>query len=145
MPLQKLECMHEQHKQQELERKYAIRYHKVKFFERVKLERRIKKKEKEIAQAKGGAGKGDETERLHEDLKRLKEDLAYVVHFPKAEKYISILGDCGAHPGHARPGRNVQGRCQNASDTAHGPVPLPPVPLPCALVFASSSCLCQLW
>ena len=84
----KLQSLLEDHKRQELERKYAVRYHKVKFFERVKLERRIRHKEKEVAGATGA-----EREARAEELRRLWEDLNYVLHFPKGEKYVSILGE----------------------------------------------------
>ncbi|GIL58622.1 hypothetical protein Vafri_13636 [Volvox africanus] len=100
------------HQQQELERKYAVKYHKIKFFERVKLERAIKKLERRlrgIGEADGKSrGSEEEVEEEEEEeveghpldleavkakLAALKDDLLYVKHFPKGEKYVSILRD----------------------------------------------------
>ncbi|DBA99881.1 TPA: hypothetical protein ACH3X1_013769 [Trebouxia sp. C0004] len=67
------------------ERKYAVRYHKIRFFERVKLERRVK-------QIEGKADRGhalSAEEQQH--LKQHKENLQYVMHFPKGERYVSIV------------------------------------------------------
>ncbi|EIE27289.1 hypothetical protein COCSUDRAFT_45805 [Coccomyxa subellipsoidea C-169] len=89
--LQELRLAIDDHKRAEKERVYAVRYHKVRFFERIKLERRIKKVEKQLAEAKE---KGAEPPAaLLECLACLQDDLQYVVHFPKGEKYVSILRD----------------------------------------------------
>mmetsp|Transcript_1804 Transcript_1804/g.5249 ORF Transcript_1804/g.5249 Transcript_1804/m.5249 type:complete len:406 (-) Transcript_1804:271-1488(-) len=85
--LQELKDSLEDHQTSEQARKYAIRYHKVRFFERVKLERRIQKLEKQPVP------EGDvpaATERAAQ-LASLKDDLLYVTQFPKEEKYVSIL------------------------------------------------------
>ncbi|KAG2484668.1 hypothetical protein HYH03_016555 [Edaphochlamys debaryana] len=93
-------------------------YHKVKFFERVKLERAIKRHERALAGAgAGGVDSSDDAEEdrgasstaeagagghadkavpaepaeIREMLAKLKEDLQYVLNFPKGEKYVSIL------------------------------------------------------
>jgi len=42
-----LQGVHEENVASEAERKNAVRYHKVKFFERIKLERRLRKNIKE--------------------------------------------------------------------------------------------------
>ncbi len=83
----------------------------MRFFERVKLERRIKKLQAQVSAAQGGsagaavadaASTGNTTNRsgaggagalaqLEAALAAAKEDLEYVLHFPKAEKYVSIL------------------------------------------------------
>lgn len=185
--LEELKAAHVQHQRQELERKYAVRYHKVswqeaagwlagsarqwqacrarqgpgtaqlagsgkhaghqacrwaptrrvahtpgshpqpptphqsqvRFFERIKLERRIKKLQTQLVVAKGpsapaaatsagtGAGgastgnaasgdgiaaaAGSTAAQLEAALAAAKEDLEYVLYFPKAEKYVSIL------------------------------------------------------
>lgn len=71
----------EKKKTQEREQKFAKKYHKVKFFERVKVERKLKRMNKS-------------TEVIDEEKKRkLGEDLVYIKHFPKGEKYISIFNE----------------------------------------------------
>ncbi|GLI59630.1 hypothetical protein VaNZ11_001555, partial [Volvox africanus] len=94
------------HQQQDLERKYAVKYHKIKFFERVKLERAIRQLERRLGETgAGGKSRGSEEEEEEEEgqpldlqavkakLAALKDDLMYVKHFPKGEKYVSILRD----------------------------------------------------
>ena len=74
----------------EKERKYAVKYHKVRFFERVKLERRLGKLQRQ--QEKAAAGQGPPwTAEQEAELQQSVEDLHYVLHFPKGEKYISVL------------------------------------------------------
>ncbi|BDA48056.1 probable rRNA-processing protein EFG1 at N-terminal half [Coccomyxa sp. Obi] len=87
--LQELKLAIEEHKRAEKERIYAVRYHKIRFFERIKLERAIKRAEKQIAEA-SKKGDGAPTA-LMEHLACLQDDLQYVMHFPKGEKYVSIL------------------------------------------------------
>ena len=71
----------------EREKKLSTKYHKVKFFERVKLTRRIEQLEKRRdAKDEGGLS----AEELDE-LARLREDLEYVMNFPRGEKYVSVL------------------------------------------------------
>ncbi|CAL8462948.1 g2482 [Coccomyxa elongata] len=87
--LQELKLAIEEHKRTEKERIYAVRYHKIRFFERIKLERAIKRAEKQIAEA---SEEGDGAPvAVVEHLACLQDDLQYVVHFPKGEKYVSIL------------------------------------------------------
>lgn len=67
------------------ERKYAVRYHKIRFFERIKLERRVK-------QIEGKADRGHAlSAEEQQQLKQHKENLQYVMHFPKGERYVSIV------------------------------------------------------
>ena len=68
-----------------LEKKYAVRYHKVRFFERIKVERTIKKIKKDL--------KASPDESLKEALAEAEEDLEYILNFPKGEKYVSLLKD----------------------------------------------------
>ena len=77
------------HARSELERKYATRYHKVRFFERVKLERCLRKLQARAAPA-GDAAAADA---LRREVESAAADLAYVLHFPTAEKYVSLLKD----------------------------------------------------
>ena len=74
------------HDRSEVERKFAKKYHRVKFFERIKIERAISKLEK-----KGeGGGEGDGQ---HQRLNQLQADLEYVLNFPPGERYVSLLKD----------------------------------------------------
>ncbi|KAK9287973.1 hypothetical protein L1049_016418 [Liquidambar formosana] len=80
-------------KQQELqtrlavERKIFLRDRKMKFFERRKIERRVRRLEK---LQRASAGQAQEAE-IAEQLSKLKEDLEYVRFFPKTEKYVSLF------------------------------------------------------
>lgn len=66
-------------KESEIEKKYSIKYHKIKFFEKRKLVRLINKYKKNDNVV--------ESDNVNEN--RIK--LNYVIHYPKNEKYISIL------------------------------------------------------
>lgn len=68
-----------------IEKKYAVRYHKVRFFERIKVERTIKKLKKAL--------KTSSDQSLKDGLAEAEEDLEYILHFPKGEKYVSLLKD----------------------------------------------------
>ncbi|KAG1726876.1 uncharacterized protein EDB91DRAFT_1165436 [Suillus paluster] len=68
------------------ERTYAMKYHKVKFFERQKLVRRIKQVKRDLTSAQG-----KEREKLEGELEGLRVDLNYVLHYPKTKKYISLF------------------------------------------------------
>ncbi|OJA14144.1 hypothetical protein AZE42_06726 [Rhizopogon vesiculosus] len=68
------------------ERTYAIKYHKVKFFERQKLVRKIKQAKRDITSAQG-----KEKEEIEGVLEGLRVDLNYVLHYPKTKKYISLF------------------------------------------------------
>ncbi|XP_076953871.1 uncharacterized protein LOC143628085 [Bidens hawaiensis] len=70
-----------------LERKIFLRDRKIKFFERRKVERRIRRLEK---QQRASSGLAQEAE-LAEQLSKLKEDLEYISFFPKTEKYVSLF------------------------------------------------------
>ncbi|GER25486.1 rRNA-processing protein efg1 [Striga asiatica] len=80
-------------KQQEIqnrlavERKIFLRNRKIKFFERRKIERRIRRLEK---QQRVSSGQVQEAE-IADQLTKLKEDLEYVRFFPKNEKYVSLF------------------------------------------------------
>ncbi|KAI9454948.1 hypothetical protein F5148DRAFT_1227635 [Russula earlei] len=70
------------------ERTLATRYHKVKFFDRQKLLRKIKQTKKRIEDA-------EITSKVRKSLKGqlfdLRVDLNYVMNYPKLEKYISLF------------------------------------------------------
>lgn len=74
----------------------------VRFFERVKLERRLHRLQAQLAaadKAVSGDGEADvaaaggatSAEQLRQQIADVKEDLEYVLHFPKAEKFVSLL------------------------------------------------------
>ncbi|XP_020271162.1 rRNA-processing protein EFG1-like [Asparagus officinalis] len=69
------------------ERKIHLRDKKIKFFERRKVERMIRRLEKQRASATDHASE----ETISNQLSRLKEDLEYVRFFPKTEKYVSLF------------------------------------------------------
>lgn len=91
--LEDLKKQAELHAQAELERKMALRYRKVKFFERRKIERAIRRLER--LQRAAADNPTEDTIRQAADmaqkLVQLKEDLEYVRFFPKTEKYISLF------------------------------------------------------
>ncbi|EKX54459.1 hypothetical protein GUITHDRAFT_42192, partial [Guillardia theta CCMP2712] len=72
------------------ERKYSIRYRKVKFFERKKLERMLSRNAKEIRESDPNSA---EFARLTSDRKQMLEDLQYVLYFPRDMKYVSVLNN----------------------------------------------------
>ncbi|KAK4258070.1 hypothetical protein QN277_007575 [Acacia crassicarpa] len=80
-------------KQQEIhtrlaaERKIFLRGRKIKFFERRKIERRIRRLEKLQRTSSAQA----ESAEVAEQLSKLKEDLKYVMYFPKTEKYVPLF------------------------------------------------------
>ncbi|KAJ7954798.1 rRNA-processing protein EFG1 [Quillaja saponaria] len=80
-------------KQQEIhtrlaaERKIFLRDRKIKFFERRKIERRIRRLEK-LQRTSSGQAQGAE---FAEQLSKHKEDLQYVTYFPKTEKYVPLF------------------------------------------------------
>lgn len=86
------------------ERALATRYHKVKFFDRRKLLRKISqtKRQLEDEEISSKVRKARKAE-----LFELRVDLNYVMNYPKLEKYISLYppevrsGECGAAPVHS--------------------------------------------
>ncbi|GAA96066.1 uncharacterized protein L969DRAFT_87218 [Mixia osmundae IAM 14324] len=71
----------------ETERNNASRYHKVKFFERQKLTRRIKQSLTAVERATDD----DERATAQALLDQYRVDLNYVLHFPKDQKYIGLF------------------------------------------------------
>ena len=83
--LEKLEVIFKENKQSELERKMAVKYHKVKFFERVKITRAIEKLEK------ANPVEAKRPDAVTKNIESLRDDLHYVTNFPKGYKYVSVL------------------------------------------------------
>ncbi|KAL3812527.1 hypothetical protein ACJIZ3_013795 [Penstemon smallii] len=80
-------------KQQETQNRLAVelqkylRNKKIRFFERRKIDRRIRRLEK---QQNASSDQAQETE-IANQLFKLKEDLEYVMFFPKTEKYVPLF------------------------------------------------------
>ncbi|KNA24132.1 hypothetical protein SOVF_018650 [Spinacia oleracea] len=82
----KLEGLRKQqdlHTRLAVERKVFLRDRKIKFFERRKIERRLRRLEKHLRSSSG--------ELQEIEIAQLKEDLEYVRFFPKTEKYVSLF------------------------------------------------------
>ncbi|AOA60952.1 18S rRNA maturation protein [Komagataella phaffii CBS 7435] len=67
--------------------KYAKKYHMIRFFEKKKALRNYKRVKNELE----AATDKKEIKKLKKKLHHCEIDLAYVVNFPKAEKYISLF------------------------------------------------------
>lgn len=90
--LEDLKEQAEEHHRSELERKMSLRYRRVKFFERRKIERRIKRLEKLLEGTDNTDGPAmKENPDITKQLAQLKEDLEYVRFFPRTEKYVSLF------------------------------------------------------
>lgn len=73
--------------QARVERTLATRYHKIKFFERQKVTRRLVQTKKQLA----AATEKKERKKLEARLAELRVDLNYILHYPKTKKYISLF------------------------------------------------------
>ncbi|XP_027366206.1 rRNA-processing protein EFG1-like isoform X3 [Abrus precatorius] len=84
--LEALKKQQEIHTRLAAERKIFLRDRKIKFFERRKIERRIRRLEK-LQRASSSS-----SSQPHSDqLSALKQDLQYVMYFPKNEKYVPLF------------------------------------------------------
>lgn len=72
----------------EKERNYALRYRRVKFFERKKLQRKLAKNSKEL-EDEGLSSK--DRRKLEKKRELIVQDLQYVTYFPRDMKYVSIF------------------------------------------------------
>ncbi|KAI0669545.1 hypothetical protein C8Q78DRAFT_185091 [Trametes maxima] len=70
-----------------VERTLATRYHKIKFFERQKVARRLRQTQRKLADADGKT----ERRELEARQSELRVDLNYILHYPKTKKYISLF------------------------------------------------------
>ncbi|KAG7091296.1 hypothetical protein E1B28_010342 [Marasmius oreades] len=68
------------------ERTFATKYHKIKFFERQKVSRKIKQAKRKLAEDEDSS-----KQRLQSELFDLRVDLNYILHYPKTKKYISLF------------------------------------------------------
>ncbi|KAL5531806.1 EFG1 [Sanghuangporus sanghuang] len=72
------------------ERDMAKRYHKVKFFERRKVLRKIKRARK-MLEGVSATGSSESAAHLDTTLFELRAQLNYILNYPKLEKYISLF------------------------------------------------------
>ncbi|XP_031473430.1 rRNA-processing protein EFG1-like [Nymphaea colorata] len=84
--LEELKRQQDIQNQSVIERKLSMRYRRVKFFERRKIERRIRRLERLQRTADQVA-----QDQIAQQLFQLREDLEYVRFFPKSEKYVSLF------------------------------------------------------
>lgn len=71
-------------------KKNAKKYHMVRFFEKKKALRKYKQAKKEYDQLISSDSEKKEIKKAKKLLSHCEVDLAYVVYFPKSEKYISL-------------------------------------------------------
>ncbi|KAF9075493.1 hypothetical protein BDP27DRAFT_1212394 [Rhodocollybia butyracea] len=69
------------------ERTMSTRYHKVKFFERQKVVRKINQTKKKLSEADASSGRESFKTLLYEH----RVELNYINHYPKTKKYISLF------------------------------------------------------
>ena len=75
----------------EQERKNAIKYHRIKFFDRTKVARRLKKVTSELDQLNSAENPREtEKQKLELQAQHLRIDLNYIRHYPKHLKYVSL-------------------------------------------------------
>ena len=96
-----------------VERTLATRYHKVKFFERQKVLRKLAQAKRQLAEGQeegeGGEALGKkERRKLEKKVQGLRVDLNYVLHYPKTKKYISLF------PPEGRKGKDGDGSDDDA-------------------------------
>ncbi|KAG5719723.1 rRNA-processing protein EFG1 [Termitomyces sp. T112] len=81
-----LEADLEQAQTSKKERTNAVRYHKVKFFERQKVVRKLNQTKKRLESADASS-----RPQLEETVAELRVDLNYILHYPKTKKYVSLF------------------------------------------------------
>jgi len=86
--LKALQSHSKDHQQDQKEKKMAVRYHKVKFFESKKLVKR-KKNILQLLSSKNTAP--EVAEDLRKELQQVHLDLDYIKFFPKGEKYLALF------------------------------------------------------
>ncbi|CAK9780508.1 hypothetical protein CC85DRAFT_283429 [Cutaneotrichosporon oleaginosum] len=74
----------------DVEKKNGAKYHAVKFFERQKLGRIIKRAQRKVAEAEKD-GKAKKTAKAEQELRDARVMLNYVLNYPNTIKYISLF------------------------------------------------------
>jgi len=82
----------QQHRRKERERLNSKRYHKVKFFDRRKVERQIAALTRQLESTTVASEQAE----LQARLQHAQGDLLYVKHFPRQKKYLSLFPSSGA-------------------------------------------------
>lgn len=85
----------EEVKNEEKKRKNAVKYHMVKFIERKKLTRLIRSLETKLKSGEEEGGGDKKRSKIEKKIKKLKEDLAYVMYFPTEFKYVALYAGNG--------------------------------------------------
>ncbi|MBW0554933.1 hypothetical protein O181_094648 [Austropuccinia psidii MF-1] len=75
----------------EKERNNAVKYHRIKFFDRKKITRRLNQVLRRVEKAKENDKNPQSIHQLQEDARRLRVDLNYLLHYPKHLKYVSLF------------------------------------------------------
>jgi hypothetical protein len=92
--IKSLELQNQKNRLKEIERRNAIKYHKVKFFERQKLtrmERRLTKTLKaELSLSPDNVAR---IQQLKDELSHVHQDQLYVKYYPNDTKYVSLFPD----------------------------------------------------
>lgn len=82
----------QQQKQSKYERSKIIgRYHKIRFFERKKAERTLKRLRKTVERIEAGSASPSEAKPTSDDLSRAQVDILYTLYAPLEKKYIAIF------------------------------------------------------
>ncbi|XP_074568707.1 uncharacterized protein LOC141825221 [Curcuma longa] len=84
--LKELQQLHDNQIRSALDHKIHLKDKRIRFFERRKIERMIKRLEKQCSSSDQASEEG-----TLDQLSKLREDLNYVRFFPKNERYVSLL------------------------------------------------------
>ncbi|KDQ56291.1 hypothetical protein JAAARDRAFT_104483, partial [Jaapia argillacea MUCL 33604] len=93
------------------ERTLAVRYHKIKFFERQKVCRKISQTKTRLSEDDLS---GSSRKKLQNALKELRVDLNYILYYPRLEKYISLFPPEVRHGEGAAPATDQEANKEDA-------------------------------
>jgi hypothetical protein len=92
--IKSLELQNRQNRLKEIERRNAIRYHKVKFFERQKLTRMERKLTRKLKVELSSSPNDDVlVQGIKDELDQVHQDQLYVKFYPNDTKYVSLFPD----------------------------------------------------
>ncbi|CAI9118317.1 OLC1v1019874C1 [Oldenlandia corymbosa var. corymbosa] len=86
-----LKKLQEEQNRKAMAQKMNLRYRKIRFFERRKIERRIRRVERQLRALTGEAREAELAEQLSKSKEDLLQDLEYVRFFPKDEEYVPLF------------------------------------------------------
>ncbi|KAK8858754.1 hypothetical protein IAR55_002983 [Kwoniella newhampshirensis] len=105
----------------EVEKKNGAKYHKVKFFERQKLIRLIKRSNRKVNED----GKSEKKKaRYGQELEDARVMLNYVLHYPNTQKYISLFPSSSSTSSSTK---NIAGDDDDEEEEGGGKLNLPPI------------------